>query len=199
MESKKIISLILAIECAVLFAIMGFSASSHANSITQVHIKHVDVFYGTGTGFVDVEIYSFIVINGLELTGTITQNLADQIAATYPDSRITDNINSWVNPSISDMDWVFALAEGFSASANLEAIITNIPGTAISIIDTGAITRGTESCFLTSCFTFDSTVFTLHEAGAEVSCFEHNFTKTAEAPPHQSQNLPPLCCLALGF
>jgi hypothetical protein len=115
------------------------------------------------------------------LTDHLSQNLADQIALTYGDSRVTDAIGAWVSTS-DDIEWVLAAPEGLPAEQDLRDAFDALAAHPLAF-DT-PIYRGTETYFLTSWVTHDEVGTTVHQGFAEVSYFELNATWTAATTDH---------------
>jgi len=96
--------------------------------VQQTHTRNVDAYYGTvqalDAGGHPVGVNSF-----LELTDHVTATLGSSIA-TEPgrDSRVTSNINAWVDGSVTDVQWIFKTPEGLDAAGNLDKDLTSWGG-----------------------------------------------------------------------
>ncbi|MEW6280463.1 MAG: hypothetical protein AB1758_17685, partial [Candidatus Eremiobacterota bacterium] len=109
---------------------------------TQTHTRNVEAHYGTQTltggasGSRDL----------LFLTDHIAAVLGNQIASTYPDARVTNNIGAWVDNSVSGMEWVLGTPEGLPAGDNLLRELTNVGGRCLVESNVGpVIDHGTQT------------------------------------------------------
>ncbi len=147
----------LCVGLALLLAGPSVAAVSDENAgtdatATRTFDRDVEAHYGTQTitgGFTDSRDY-------LEMTDHVSGGLRGLILSDLTvDARVKNGINSWVDGSVSNIEWAIGTPEGLDAAGNLYNDLTQVPGRSVVNIDVGpSVYQGTRS------YTIDSFVST---------------------------------------
>lgn len=124
------------------------------DSTTQrTHQRNTEAHYGTQTttGGYDSS-QDFLQMTDHVSSGLQTlMNLDGSV-----DQRVKNNLGSWVDNSINDVEWVLGTPEGLPAAANLYNDLTNVSGRYVISVDVSpAIDRGSQTYVLAQFTTFE--------------------------------------------
>lgn len=151
-------------------------ATGNCDIQTVTHFRDVQVWYGSAFGSDGTT----VVTSDLQLTDHITADHANQIALTYPDTRVTSRIGTWIvdGNDIDDIEWLLGTPENLPAEQNLRAALAAVLS---SPAFDAPIDHGTQQYLIESWETFDQGNVTEHEGYSRVRYFELNARGTCAA------------------
>ena len=145
-----------------------------ASAQTTNHTRHLDIYYGTWTVFIQGNPTPVTSQTFVELTDYLTAGAANiiQFDASV-DARVKSAVPSWIfPPGLTNIEWVVGTPDNFPALANFSAAIAALGGTVTD--DSGLQPRGTGTYLLDS-FVHEGVT---HSFYSEVSYFERNGSVT---------------------
>ena len=154
----------------VALLLAGVPADAHAEDFT----RHLDVYYGTWTMFIQGNPNPVSTQTFVELTDHITSGISNVVQNDASvDARVRSAVPSWVfPPGLTNIEWVLGTAENLPAVANFNAAVAALGGTISN--DSGSQPRGTQT-YLIASIPQDGVT---HNFYAEVSYFERNGSVT---------------------
>jgi hypothetical protein len=163
--------------CLALAGLGVFLAASPAREAAacnprEVHIKRVEVYFGTGEQFPAGK-SDGLVLFGLALSEKVPRRLAEFISGTHPEPRVSGAIGPWADDSLSEAEWFGRQAEASDPARDLLYTIAALPGPGEPSVGQ-PIFQGAVLYPLATWETDAPGCRTLHEGFAEVTYYERN-------------------------